>query len=106
MCECHHQPPLTISGGAEAGPSTSATISAPPMPTTPSKPSSGEAPPQQISMRALIVTQDASVIIGRSGAHVNEIRVRRDHINVLTGRISRGRASRSPSPSQATQSGY
>lgn len=25
-------------------------------------------------MRALIVTQDASVIIGRSGAHVNEIR--------------------------------
>jgi heterogeneous nuclear rnp K-like protein len=25
-------------------------------------------------MRALIVTQDASVIIGRGGAHVNEIR--------------------------------
>ena len=25
-------------------------------------------------MRALIVTQDASVIIGRAGAHVNEIR--------------------------------
>jgi len=26
-------------------------------------------------MRSLIVTQDASIIIGRAGAHVNEIRV-------------------------------
>jgi poly(rC)-binding protein 2/3/4 len=26
-------------------------------------------------MRCLIVTQDASIIIGRGGAHVNEIRV-------------------------------
>lgn len=57
----------------EAGPSTS-TISAPPLPATPAKPSS-DSPAQQISMRALIVTQDASIIIGRAGAHVNEIRV-------------------------------
>lgn len=28
-------------------------------------------------MRSLIVTQDASIIIGRGGAHVNEIRVGR-----------------------------
>lgn len=31
-------------------------------------------PVQSIHMRCLIVTSDASVIIGRSGAHVNEIR--------------------------------
>ncbi|WVQ76070.1 hypothetical protein IAR50_005707 [Cryptococcus sp. DSM 104548] len=36
-----------------------------------SKPDPG---PQQISMRSLIVTQDASIIIGRGGVHVNEIR--------------------------------
>lgn len=29
---------------------------------------------QQIQMRCLIVTQDASVIIGKAGKHVNEIR--------------------------------
>lgn len=39
-------------------------ISAPPKP----------AESQNISMRCLIVTQDASVIIGRGGVHVNEIR--------------------------------
>lgn len=43
-------------------------------PTAPAKPDPG---PQQISMRSLIVTQDASIIIGRGGAHVNEIRVGR-----------------------------
>ncbi|BEI86523.1 hypothetical protein CcaverHIS002_0608100 [Cutaneotrichosporon cavernicola] len=61
----------------DAGPSTGATISAPPtsIPATPAKPSGDSNPTaQQISMRALIVTQDASVIIGRAGAHVNEIR--------------------------------
>lgn len=31
-------------------------------------------PPQNIHMRCLIVTTDASVIIGRNGSHVNEIR--------------------------------
>lgn len=31
-------------------------------------------PQTNISMRCLIVTQDASIIIGRAGAHVNEIR--------------------------------
>ncbi len=31
-------------------------------------------PQSHISMRCLIVTQDASIIIGRAGAHVNEIR--------------------------------
>jgi heterogeneous nuclear rnp K-like protein len=31
-------------------------------------------PQSHISMRCLIVTQDASIIIGRGGAHVNEIR--------------------------------
>ncbi|KGB75221.1 poly(rC)-binding protein 2/3/4 [Cryptococcus deuterogattii 99/473] len=40
-------------------------------PAAPAKPDPG---PQQISMRSLIVTQDASIIIGRGGAHVNEIR--------------------------------
>ena len=36
-----------------------------------------DAPPvaqSQISMRCLIVTQDASIIIGKGGSHVNEIR--------------------------------
>jgi heterogeneous nuclear rnp K-like protein len=39
--------------------------------------SDSKAPPvpqSHISMRCLIVTQDASIIIGRGGAHVNEIR--------------------------------
>ncbi|KDQ60894.1 hypothetical protein JAAARDRAFT_123948 [Jaapia argillacea MUCL 33604] len=41
----------------------------------PSSSSSGQAPPSaHIHMRCLIVTQDASIIIGRAGAHVNEIR--------------------------------
>jgi heterogeneous nuclear rnp K-like protein 2 len=31
-------------------------------------------PPAHIHMRCLIVTQDASIIIGRNGSHVNEIR--------------------------------
>ncbi|MCO5565281.1 hypothetical protein L7F22_018954 [Adiantum nelumboides] len=33
-----------------------------------------EAPPANISMRALIVTGDASIIIGKAGKHINEIR--------------------------------
>ena len=34
----------------------------------------GDAEPQHISMRALIVTGDASIIIGKQGKHINEIR--------------------------------
>lgn len=34
----------------------------------------GDAPPANISMRALIVTGDASIIIGKGGKHINEIR--------------------------------
>jgi heterogeneous nuclear rnp K-like protein 2 len=42
---------------------------------TPVKPEPGApAPMGNISMRCLIVTQDASIIIGKAGAHVNEIR--------------------------------
>ena len=38
-------------------------------------PSGGATPPSaHIHMRCLIVTQDASIIIGKGGAHVNEIR--------------------------------
>jgi poly(rC)-binding protein 2/3/4 len=41
----------------------------------PSSSSSIPAPPSaQIHMRCLIVTQDASIIIGKGGSHVNEIR--------------------------------
>lgn len=59
--------------GGDAGPSSSA-ISNPPS-SIPSAPvTAAEPPAQQISMRCLIVTQDASVIIGRAGTHVNEIR--------------------------------
>ncbi|WVW78528.1 hypothetical protein I302_100483 [Kwoniella bestiolae CBS 10118] len=54
--------------GADAGPSNALPSSVPAVPVK------SEAPPQQISMRSLIVTQDASIIIGRGGAHVNEIR--------------------------------
>lgn len=34
----------------------------------------GEVPPANISLRALIVTGDASIIIGKAGKHINEIR--------------------------------
>lgn len=41
----------------------------------PSSSTSGAPPPSaHIHMRCLIVTQDASIIIGKAGAHVNEIR--------------------------------
>ncbi|GJE96437.1 KH domain-containing protein [Phanerochaete sordida] len=40
----------------------------------PSTPSSGATPAANIHMRCLIVTQDASIIIGKGGSHVNEIR--------------------------------
>nr|ODN89359.1 poly(rC)-binding protein 2/3/4 [Cryptococcus depauperatus CBS 7841]ODN93830.1 poly(rC)-binding protein 2/3/4 [Cryptococcus depauperatus CBS 7855] len=47
-------------------------VDMPPASTTPAKPT--DSGTQQISMRCLIVTQDASIIIGRGGSHVNEIR--------------------------------
>jgi heterogeneous nuclear rnp K-like protein len=41
----------------------------------PTSASDGSTPPSaHIHMRCLIVTQDASIIIGKAGAHVNEIR--------------------------------
>lgn len=44
-------------------------------PASPTASSSAPAPPAaQIHMRCLIVTQDASIIIGKGGKHVNEIR--------------------------------
>ncbi|KAF8969729.1 hypothetical protein BDZ97DRAFT_1794882 [Flammula alnicola] len=61
---------------AQAGPSAdskdtkdSATTSGEPSSTT-----SAPAPSANIHMRCLIVTQDASIIIGKGGSHVNEIR--------------------------------
>ena len=42
--------------------------------TEDSKSSSTSPPSAHIHMRCLIVTQDASIIIGRNGSHVNEIR--------------------------------
>ncbi|WVR04566.1 hypothetical protein IAU60_001573 [Kwoniella sp. DSM 27419] len=57
--------------GGEAGPSSLPSSVPASVPQAPVK---SEAPPQHISMRSLIVTQDASIIIGRGGAHVNEIR--------------------------------
>ena len=42
--------------------------------TEDSKTDSTSPPSAHIHMRCLIVTQDASIIIGRNGTHVNEIR--------------------------------
>ncbi|KAF4578917.1 hypothetical protein EYR36_000726 [Pleurotus pulmonarius] len=52
------------SKGSDNGKSTSADASAAPTPV----------PSANIHMRCLIVTQDASIIIGKGGSHVNEIR--------------------------------
>jgi heterogeneous nuclear rnp K-like protein 2 len=49
--------------------------SSPMDPNTLTTSASGSTPPSaHIHMRCLIVTQDASIIIGKGGAHVNEIR--------------------------------
>ncbi|WVQ83399.1 hypothetical protein IAT38_005540 [Cryptococcus sp. DSM 104549] len=58
---------VEMDGAPDAGPSTTT-------PAPDSTPAKADPGPQQISMRSLIVTQDASIIIGRGGAHVNEIR--------------------------------
>ena len=49
---------------------SSATTTGAPSPSTAAAP----APSAMIHMRCLIVTQDASIIIGKGGSHVNEIR--------------------------------
>ncbi|ORY30988.1 hypothetical protein BCR39DRAFT_527517 [Naematelia encephala] len=59
--------------GGTAGPS-SATVSSLPESVPAAPVAAAEAPVAQIAMRSLIVTQDASIIIGRGGTHVNEIR--------------------------------
>jgi heterogeneous nuclear rnp K-like protein 2 len=59
----------TVGNGDKSG---SATTSAAPSLST--APGAASPPTAQINMRCLIVTQDASIIIGRAGAHVNEIR--------------------------------
>ena len=65
-----------ISSEGESSVPTSASSLAPPPSSVPATPATaGEPPVQNIQMRSLIVTGDASVIIGRAGAHVNEIRV-------------------------------
>lgn len=43
-------------------------------PSAASSSTGGPAPSAHIHLRCLIVTQDASIIIGKAGAHVNEIR--------------------------------
>jgi poly(rC)-binding protein 2/3/4 len=52
----------------DTGKSTATTSGAP------SSSTSAPAPSAMIHMRCLIVTQDASIIIGKGGSHVNEIR--------------------------------
>jgi len=66
---------LTNSEGEPSMPTSASSLAPPPssIPATPA--TAGEPPVQNIQMRSLIVTGDASVIIGRAGAHVNEIRV-------------------------------
>ncbi|KAI0340072.1 eukaryotic type KH-domain (KH-domain type I) [Trametopsis cervina] len=59
--------PTTGEGAVE---NASATTSAAPSNSA----SSSSAPAASIHMRCLIVTQDASIIIGKGGSHVNEIR--------------------------------
>jgi hypothetical protein len=66
---------MLMSSEGESSMPNSASSLAPPPSSVPAPPSTaGEPPVQNIQMRSLIVTGDASVIIGRAGAHVNEIR--------------------------------
>ncbi|KAI0819068.1 hypothetical protein BC629DRAFT_1278579 [Irpex lacteus] len=63
-----------VKAEAVAGlPDSAATTSAAPS-TSSSNPGGGATPAANIHMRCLIVTQDASIIIGKGGSHVNEIR--------------------------------
>lgn len=56
--------------GDDAGKDSATTTGDPTSPSTAAAP----APSAMIHMRCLIVTQDASIIIGKGGSHVNEIR--------------------------------
>lgn len=58
-----------VKSPSREGKSESATTSGEPSSST-----SASAPSAMIHMRCLIVTQDASIIIGKGGSHVNEIR--------------------------------
>lgn len=71
--------PATVDAATETTESSNTmTASSHPSASTsaaPTSASSGTSPPSShIHMRCLIVTQDASIIIGKGGAHVNEIR--------------------------------
>lgn len=50
-----------------------------------------DAQASQISMRALIVTGDASIIIGKQGKHINEIRDKSGaRLNIVSPRVPSG----------------
>jgi poly(rC)-binding protein 2/3/4 len=66
---------------SSAAPAATGAAALPPTPVDPTGTTAAAAAPakdpatQTINMRCLIVTQDASIIIGKGGKHVNEIRV-------------------------------
>jgi poly(rC)-binding protein 2/3/4 len=66
---------------SSAAPAATGAAALPPTPVDPTGTTAAASAPakdpatQSINMRCLIVTQDASIIIGKSGKHVNEIRV-------------------------------
>jgi hypothetical protein len=62
-------------GGSGSNSGTGTSLAPVPSSVPPTPVAAAEPPVQQIAMRSLIVTQDASIIIGRGGSHVNEIRV-------------------------------
>ena len=58
---------------------------------------SSETQATQISMRTLIVTSDASIIIGKSGKHINEIRDKSNaRLNIVSRRRLAAASARSP----------
>jgi len=65
---------------SSAAPAATGAAALPPTPVDPTGTTAAASAPakdpatQSINMRCLIVTQDASIIIGKSGKHVNEIR--------------------------------
>lgn len=77
--DTHQQSHKRVNTGAPASPRSDSKNdekeSPPVSPSSTSKKEDPPAPPAaQIHMRCLIVTQDASIIIGKAGKHVNEIR--------------------------------
>ncbi|KAH7906330.1 hypothetical protein BJ138DRAFT_1129974 [Hygrophoropsis aurantiaca] len=65
-----HTKPKSEDSRTDEPPNSAATTSAAPSSSTSAPPP----PSAMIHMRCLIVTQDASIIIGKGGSHVNEIR--------------------------------